>query len=33
MRDNATGEWKDGDSLFLSWNVWRQAPENVAKSL
>jgi single-strand DNA-binding protein len=33
IRDNATGEWKDGDSLFLSCNVWRQAAENVAESL
>jgi single-strand DNA-binding protein len=33
FRDNATGEWKDGDSLFLSCNVWRQAAENVAESL
>ena len=33
LRDNATGEWKDGDSLFLSCNVWRQAAENVAESL
>jgi len=33
MRDNATGEWKDGDSLFLTCNVWRQAAENVAESL
>jgi single-strand DNA-binding protein len=32
-RDNATGEWKDGDSLFLSCNIWRQAAENVAESL
>jgi single-strand DNA-binding protein len=31
--DNATNEWKDGDSLFLSCNVWRQAAENVAESL
>jgi single-strand DNA-binding protein len=29
----ATNEWKDGDSLFLSCNVWRQAAENVAESL
>ena len=28
-RDNASGEWKDGDSLFLTCNVWRQAAENV----
>src|SRR5215472_8620958 len=33
LRDNTTGEWKDGDSLFLSCNVWRQAAENVAESL
>jgi len=33
FRDNATGEWKDGDSLFLTCNVWRQAAENVAESL
>jgi single-strand DNA-binding protein len=32
-RDNTTGEWKDGDSLFLTCNVWRQAAENVAESL
>jgi single-strand DNA-binding protein len=32
-RDSATGEWKDGDSLFLTCNVWRQAAENVAESL
>ncbi len=31
--DSATKEWKDGDSLFLSCNVWRQAAENVAESL
>jgi len=33
FRDNASGEWKDGDSLFLTCNVWRQAAENVAESL
>jgi single-strand DNA-binding protein len=31
--DRQTNEWKDGDSLFLSCNVWRQAAENVAESL
>jgi single-strand DNA-binding protein len=31
--DRATGEWKDGEPLFLSCNVWRQAAENVAESL
>ena len=33
FRDNTTGEWKDGDSLFLTCNVWRQAAENVAETL
>jgi single-strand DNA-binding protein len=33
IRDAATNEWKDGDSLFLTCNVWRQAAENVAESL
>jgi single-strand DNA-binding protein len=32
-RDGKTGEWKDGDSLFLTVNVWRQAAENVAESM
>jgi single-strand DNA-binding protein len=31
--DKSTNEWKDGDSLFLTCNVWRQAAENVAESL
>src|SRR5262249_9177931 len=31
--DKNTNEWKDGDALFLSCNVWRQAAENVAESL
>jgi single-strand DNA-binding protein len=33
FRDNSTGEWKDGDSLFRTCNVWRQAAENAAESL
>ncbi len=33
FRDNQSGEWKDGDSLFLTCNVWRQAAENTAESL
>lgn len=32
-RDNQTGEWKDGETLFLTCNVWRQAAENVAETL
>jgi single-strand DNA-binding protein len=31
--DRPSGEWKDGDALFLRCNVWRQAAENVAESL
>jgi single-strand DNA-binding protein len=31
--DRETNEWKDGDSLFLTCNVWRQAAENAAESL
>jgi single-strand DNA-binding protein len=31
--DRQTNEWKDGDSLFLTCNVWRQPAENVAESL
>ena len=31
--DKASGEWKDGDALFLRCNVWRQVAENVAESL
>ncbi len=31
--DRQTNEWKDGDSLFLTCNVWRQSAENVAESL
>src|ERR1700689_4036053 len=33
VMDRTTNEWKDGDSLFLTCNVWRQAAENVAESL
>ncbi|MFJ3793817.1 single-stranded DNA-binding protein [Kitasatospora sp. NPDC090091] len=31
--DRTTGEWKDGDSLFLPCEVWRQPAENVAETL
>ena len=31
--DKQSGEWKDGESLFLSCSVWRQYAENVAESL
>lgn len=31
--DKASGEWKDGQALFMRCNVWRQGAENVAESL
>jgi single-strand DNA-binding protein len=31
--DRTSGEWKDGEPLFLSCTVWRQLAENVAESL
>ncbi|WP_304452628.1 single-stranded DNA-binding protein [Nocardiopsis sp. YSL2] len=31
--DKASGEWKDGESMFLTCTVWRQYAENVAESL
>ena len=31
--DRQTNEWKDGESLFLTCNVWRQPAENCAESL
>lgn len=31
--DRQAGEWKDGDTLFLNCNAWRQTGENIAESL
>ena len=31
--DRASGEWKDGDALFLRCTLWRQPAENVAETL
>lgn len=31
--DRQTNEWKDGEALFLTCSVWRQAAENAAESL
>ena len=31
--DRQAGEWKDGESMFLTCTVWRQYAENVAESL
>lgn len=28
-----SGQWEDGEALFLTCNVWREAAENVAESL
>ena len=33
MFDKQSGDWKDGDALFLRCSIWRQAAENVAESL
>ena len=30
--DKASGEWKDGDALFMRCNAWRQLAENAAES-
>jgi single-strand DNA-binding protein len=32
-RDGKTGEWKDGEALFLTCVAWRQLAENAAESL
>ncbi|WP_181770965.1 single-stranded DNA-binding protein [Amycolatopsis pittospori] len=31
--DRASGEWRDGDPLFLRCSLWKQAAENLAESL
>jgi len=31
--NKTTNAWEDGDALFLTCSVWRQAAENVAESL
>src|ERR1700709_2843073 len=31
--DRQSGEWKDGEALFLRCNIWRQAAETVAETL
>ncbi|SHN46444.1 single-stranded DNA-binding protein [Cryptosporangium aurantiacum] len=31
--DRTTNEWKDGEGLFLTCNVWRQMGENAAETL
>ena len=31
--DRASGEWKEGETLFLRASVWREVAENVAETL
>lgn len=31
--NSQTNQWEDGEAMFLTCNVWRQAAENVAESL
>jgi len=31
--DRQSNEWKDGETLFMRCNLWREAAENVAESL
>lgn len=31
--DKHSGEWKDGDTLFMRCNIWRHQAENVAETL
>lgn len=31
--DSQSGQWVDGEALFLTCNIWRQAAENVAETL
>lgn len=31
--DKQSGQWKDGEALFLRCSVWRQVAENLAESL
>ncbi|MEV4158312.1 single-stranded DNA-binding protein [Nocardia salmonicida] len=33
VRDRVSGEWRDGEPLFLRCNLWREAAENAAESL
>ncbi|MGF3057355.1 single-stranded DNA-binding protein [Microbacterium sp. YY-01] len=31
--DRASGQWRDGEALFMRCSIWREAAENVASSL
>ncbi len=32
-KDSVTGEWKDGESLFMTFTAWRDMAENVCEHL
>ena len=32
-RDTATGDWKDGEAVFLRCKAWRELGENVSETL
>ena len=31
--NSQTNQWEDGEAMFLTCNVWRQAAENVAETM
>jgi single-strand DNA-binding protein len=31
--DRQSGEWKDGETVFMRCNIWRQPAENLAESI
>ena len=31
--DRQTGEWKDGDTLYMRCSIWRESAENLTESL
>ncbi len=33
LYDQASGQWKDGDPMFMTCTAWRQLAENAAESL
>jgi single-strand DNA-binding protein len=33
VQDSSSGEWRDGDTLFLRCTAWRRTAENVVESL
>lgn len=33
VHDKASGDWKDGETLFMRCSLWREAAENLTESL